>query len=116
MLAGPVDRGIEVGHHLLVGHLGDDLRDDLGEVLHLRDIPLPGVELRRHRQKPELRKAPADVLDVLVNAEDFLDNKHSREGTAGGRSGPVGGDRTVGRGNLHLASFEPLGAGRDRRG
>ena len=116
MLAGPVDGGVEVGHHLLVGHLGDDLRDDLRKVLHLRDIPLPGIELRRHRQKPELREAAADVLDVLVNAEDLLDNEHRREGAAGGGGGPVGGNRTVGGGDLHFAGLEPLGTRRDRRG
>ena len=61
------------------GTFDDDLRDDLLDVGHLRDVALARIQLGRDRQVAELGEPPADVLDVLVDAEDLLHDEHDRE-------------------------------------
>jgi hypothetical protein len=39
LATGPGDAGVEVGHHLRVGHLGDDVADDLWMLASLRGSP-----------------------------------------------------------------------------
>ena len=85
---GPGDGRVEVRHHLGVGHLGDDLGDDLLDVLDLRDVPLPGVQLGGDGQVAELGEPAADVLDVLVDAEDLLHDEDDRERPARRRASP----------------------------
>src|SRR5690606_10991343 len=100
---GPGDGRVDVLHHLPVRHLGDDLADDRGAVGQLGHVALAGIELGRDGQVAELGEAAADILDVLVNAEDLLHHHDSGEGAALGRHGPVGRDVVVGYGNLDLA-------------
>ena len=76
---GPRDGRIKIRHHLLVGNLGDDLGDDLTNVLDLRDVPLPRIELGGDRQVAQLGEPPANVFDVLVDAEDLLHDQDDRE-------------------------------------
>ena len=82
----------------------------------LGDVALPSVQLGRDGQVAELGEPAADVLDVLVDAEDLLDDQDDRERSAVGRHGPVGGDLAVGDRDLHLAGLQALGIGRDRLG
>ena len=69
------------------GTLRDDL-EDLLEVLELRDVPLPGVHLGGDGEVAELGEPPADVLDVLVDAEDLLDDQDGRERAPPWRASP----------------------------
>ena len=46
----------------------------------LETSPCAGVEGRRDREVALLGEAAADVLDVLVDAEDLLHDEHGREG------------------------------------
>src|SRR5215470_4312813 len=48
---------------------------------------LATVELGSDGQVAQLGEAPADVLDMLVDAEDFLHDQDDREGSALGRHG-----------------------------
>ena len=82
--------------------------------VELRDVALPGVHLGRDGEVAELGEPAADVLDVLVDAEDLLDDQDDRERPALGRHRPVGGDLAVRDRDLDLAGLEPLGVGRDR--
>ena len=77
---GPVDGRVEVGHHLGVGHFGDDFGENLPEFGELRDVPLARIKLRGDGKVPQLGQPAADVLDVLVNAEDLLHDEDHREG------------------------------------
>jgi hypothetical protein len=105
----------EAPAHLAVGHLGND-RADGADVGKRGDVALTHVELGGDGEMAELGEAPADVADVLVDAEDLLHHEHHREGTAGRRLGPVGGDHPVGDRDLHLAGDEAVGGGGDRLG
>ena len=77
------------------GTLDDDLADDLVDVGHSGDVALARVELRRDRHVADLGEPPADVLDVLVHAEDLLHDEDERERPALRRHGAVGGDLAV---------------------
>ena len=82
-------RCIEVGHDLRIRHLGDDLADDLLDVGHSGDAALARIELRRDRHVAFLGEPPANVLDVLMHAEDLLDDSNGL--TAGeGQDPPPG--------------------------
>src|SRR5262249_54922022 len=61
-------------------------------------------------------EAAADVLDVLVDAEDLLDDEDDGEGAALVGHGPVAGHHAVLGGDLDLAGFEALGVGGDGLG
>jgi hypothetical protein len=113
-LLGPRRRRVQVGHHLGVRHLRDDL-DDLVH-LQLRHVAVAGVQLGGDREVAELGEPAADVLDVLVDAEDLLHDEHGRERPAFVRGGPVGRDGAVLDGDLHLDGGEALGVGGDRVG
>ena len=80
---GPAYRRIEVAHHLRVGHLADDLLDDLADVGQPGHVALPHEEIGRDGEVADLRKPPANVADVLVHAEDLLHHQHHRERAAG---------------------------------
>ena len=88
------DGRIEIRHHLRIGNLGNNFRDDLIH-LELRDIALSRVHFGRDGEVAELGEAPADVFDVLVHAEDFLHNKHDRKLLALGGHRAIGRNRTV---------------------
>ncbi len=85
---------------------------DRGE---LRDVALARVHLHRDREVAGLGEAAADVLDVLVDAEDLLDDEDDREGPSGRGHGAVGRNLGVRRLDLDLARLEPGGVGRDHR-
>jgi hypothetical protein len=66
-----LQRGVEVGAHLRVGHARDDLLDRL-HLAELGHVTLTVEELGGDRIVAGLREPPADVLDVLVDSEDLL--------------------------------------------
>src|SRR6185437_2010107 len=107
VLRRPAGRVVEVRHHLLVGNPGDD-RADLVDARELGHVALPRVELGREREIAELREAPCDVLDVLMDAENLLHDEDDRQ------VAPVGGHRAIGRHvavahrNAHLTGDEAL--------
>src|SRR5262249_42875587 len=61
----------------------------------------------------EFAEAAAKVLDVLVDAEDFLDDEDHGERTARRRHGPIGRHLLAADGYLHLAGLQSLGIGLD---
>ncbi len=69
-------RRVEVGHHLLVRHFRDDLANDLLNVGHAGDAALAVIKLGGNRHVALLRQPPADVLEVLVHAENFLHDEN----------------------------------------
>ena len=114
-LLDPRDRRVEVRHHLRVRHLRDDRRHDLLRIGHLGDVALAGEELGRDRQVPELGEAPAHVADVLVDAEDLLDDEDDGEAASGRGHRAVAGQVGVRSGDRHLTGDEPGRVGRDER-
>ena len=113
---GPGGGGVEVLHDLLVRHLGDHLADDLVDVGHGGDVALAGVEGRGHGEIARLGEAAADVLDVLVDAEDLLHDQHGRVRAGALRPGIVGRHVAVAHGDLGLAHLQALCVGADRGG
>ena len=59
-------------------------------------------------------EAAADILDVLMDAEDLLDDEDDGKRPAGGRHGAIGRDRAVLDRDLDLAGLQARGIGRDR--
>ena len=116
----PGDGGVEIGSHLRLRHLGHDLHD-IVHIGHLGDIALAGIEGRGDGEIAGLGQAPADVLDMLMDAEDLLHHEDRGEGAALGGHGAVARDLAVGDRDLHLAHGQALavghdGGGRDRLG
>ena len=74
----------------------------------LRHVALAGVQLGGDGQVAELGEPAADVLDVLVDAEDFLHDQHDRERPALRRHRPVGGHLAVLDGDLDFAGLRPF--------
>ena len=109
----PRHRGIEVRHHLRVRHLAHHVLDEARDVGVLGRIALPCIQLGRDREVTRLRKATADILDVLVHAEDLLHHQHGRQPSLAGRCGAVGGHLAVRCGDLHFAGGQSLGIGGD---
>ena len=58
----------------------------------LRDVALAREQLGRDGEIAELGEAPADVLDVLVHAEDLVHDQHDRRLALA-----LGGDRAIAR-------------------
>lgn len=69
---------VEVRHDLCVVHFADDLAD-LVDAAQLRYSALARIEFGRDCHKPKLSEAAADVLDMLVYAENFLHDQHQRK-------------------------------------
>ena len=109
---GPGDRGIEVGCHLAVRHLGDD-RHDIVDVGELCDVAFAGEQGRRHGEVPLLGKAAAEILDVFVHAEDFVDDQDRGKWPARSGHGPISGDLSIGNRDLHFADRQTVAVGRD---
>src|SRR5688572_21836826 len=72
-LLGHGDSRVQSRHYLRVRDLGHHLRPYLFDILQLRYISLPRVKLRSNRKVAQLGKTPANILDMLMNAEYFLD-------------------------------------------
>jgi hypothetical protein len=77
----------------------------------LRHIALTGVQFGSDREVAQLREPAADVLDVLVDSEDFLYDQYDRQAMALRRHGPVGRHAAIACGNLNLTGRD---AGRVR--
>ena len=84
-----------------------------GMSVYFGRIALARVEFRRDGEVTGLGDAPADVLDVLVHAEDFLHDQHDREIAARRRHRAVGRHLAVLGRHLDLAGDQAFGGGGD---
>ena len=73
LLANPVHQRIDIRHHLCIRYFGDDIRHD-GAHRGLGSIPLALIQIWGDGIKSELCKAAADILNMLMQPEDFLDD------------------------------------------
>ena len=105
------DSRIEVRIDLRVRHLGDDFPHYLLAIAHLRGIALPRIQLGRDREVPGFGEAAAEILDVLVDAENLLYDEHGWERSSLVRHRTIGGDLAVLGRHLDLAGIEPGGVG-----
>lgn len=108
MLLRPVEAGVEVSHDLLVGNGENDLAD-LVDAVQSRDIALPYIQVRSDRKLAKLGEAADDILDMLVNAENFLHHQDDRMRTVSFGRRPVGGNVAVAGGYLDLFSLQAGG-------
>src|SRR6266571_2381589 len=104
---------VEIRHHLRVGNLRHNFRNDVVDVSDLRYIALACVQLRSNRHVAELCETAADVLDVFVHAEDLLNDQHDRDRPAFVGHGSIGGDIAVGDGDLYFAGDQSVRVGGD---
>ena len=97
MPTGPTDfsssiAGLRVAHHRIPVWIGDELArigDVVGRIAALEVLGLPVEQRGRDRRIAFLRELVGDGADVLVDAEDFLDDHHAALGRAG-RVGAIG--------------------------
>jgi len=100
---------------LRVRHLGDDFPHYLLAIAHLRGIALPRIQLGRDREVPGFGEAAAEILDVLVDAENLLYDEHGWERSSLVRHRTIGGDLAVLGRHLDLARRQPVCIGGDDR-
>ncbi|MPM99311.1 hypothetical protein SDC9_146502 [bioreactor metagenome] len=115
-LAGrPGGAGVEIGHDLSVGDLGDDARQDGPDVVEGARVALADEQFWRDRQIAEFGKAPANIPDVFVHPENFLYHQHDGQILAACRAGKV--DRKGGAGDIDggVAGVEAAVVGPDQR-
>ena len=111
----PLHRGVEVAHHLRVGHLRNHLRDQLGHLAIALGIALAHEQLGRNGQVAGTGETPRGVGNVFMHAKDLGQHQHH------GQTGLAGGRGTVGRHGKaldvdhHLARGQAIGRGLDRR-
>ena len=109
-----LDGGVEIRHDLRVRNFRND-GADLIDGRELRDIALPRVELGGDREIAQLGEAPADILDVFVDAEDLLHDQHYRKRPAARWHRAISRDRLIADRNLHFACSQAFGAGGNRQ-
>ncbi len=115
-LLGPIDRRVEIRHHLGIGDLRHDFGNDLLKISDLGHVALARVELGGDGQIAELGQPAAEVLDMFMDPEDFLHDEDDGKRPAAQGHCPVGRHGTIARGNFHFAGFDPRGVGSDRLG
>ena len=84
----PRRRRVEILHDLLVRYFSYDGADilDGSELAH---ITLARIKLRRYGQIAELGEAPAHILDVFVDPENFLHHEYHGKRPAACRHGAI---------------------------
>ena len=83
---------IQIRQHLTIRHLGDQLLEQLADIGVVVGVTLAEIELGRDRQIALLGQAAAQILNMFMDAEDFLHHQHDGE-----RAALVGGFGDVGR-------------------
>ena len=78
---GPAGHVIEVGQHLRIRHLFDQSLEQRRDVAVIIRIALAEVELRCDSQIPLLCQTAADIADMFMHAENFLDHDNDRQRT-----------------------------------
>ena len=71
------------------------------------------VHLRRNREVAQFCETSANIFDVLMHSEDFLDNQNGAEVGFASRGCTVGGDGAIGDGDFDFAGGQAIGIGRD---
>jgi hypothetical protein len=99
---------VEVGQHLRIRRLGDNILENRVDVGDLARIARAREELRRDREIAESREAPTDIGDVLVHPPDLGDHENRRKIAPGRGHGAIRDHGAVLGRNLHLAGGEPV--------
>ncbi len=107
---------VEIGGNLFVGNLGDDLRNDLLRIGHARDVAFARKQQRRDCEVALLGESAADVLDMFVDAEDFVHDEDGWERTAARGHCAIRGNFAAWDWNPDLAGDESVAVGCDRVG
>ncbi len=92
---------------------GDDGLQQRRDVADLGRVALAVVQVGRDRAVAEPRQPPADVLDVLVQAEDLLHDQDQRQVLPALRHGAVDRQETVVGGDAVHAGIEAVGRRQD---
>lgn len=90
--AGEGGRRVEIAHHLIVGHLGDDGVDQSLDVADPGGVALTEIKVWRDGVIAGVGQPANDVLNPRMDAENLLHHEDDRPRSAVGRSGAVGGD------------------------
>src|ERR1700722_12472059 len=88
---GENERRVEVARDLRVRRFAREIRHDLGNIRLLRGVAEAGIKIRRNREIAKMSPSAADILDMLVDAENLLYDEHRRKRTA------MIGHRAIGR-------------------
>jgi hypothetical protein len=110
---GPGDGGVQIAHHLGVGHLGNHLAHQLGNFAIAAGVTLAVEQFGGNGAIALPGEAPGHVGNVLVHAEDLADQQHHRQaGLALGRR-PVGRHLEFADRDDHLAGHQTRRIGLD---
>jgi len=74
----------------------------------LRNVALANIEVGSDGQVTLVRQTPADILDMLVDSEDFLDNEDDRKCFAFFGHGAIAGYFAIAGRDRHLAGNETI--------
>lgn len=108
---------IQIRQHLTIRHLGHQLLEQLADIGVVVGVALAEIELGGNRQIALFGQAAAQILNMFMDAEDFLHHQHDGEGAVVvGGFGDVGRQRvSLGR-NSRLPGVNALFIGDNRGG
>ena len=109
----PGGSAVEIAHDVGVRGFRHHLAHDLGRARQLGEIGEAPVELGRDGEIAELGEAAADILDVVVDAENLLDDQDDREGAGAIGLGVVRRHLVRADGDPHFTRVEAHGVGID---
>ena len=113
ILAGEGQGGVDVGQDLSVGNLGDDVAHEGWNVFDMSGIALASVKSGSDGVVALLCQAAAEVLDVFVDTEDFLNDENDGKVFALFRPGAIGGDFSIGDPDFYFSGSEAIGVRSD---
>jgi hypothetical protein len=97
-------------------HLRNDFGVNFLDAFEVGDVAFALVEVGGDGEIAAFCEPAAEVFDVLVDAEDFLDDDDGGEGNARCGLGAVGGDTQITGWDLDFAGNKAGGVGRDSGG
>ena len=115
LCAGPGHGGIQVGHHLRIGHLGNHFGDQLGHFAVALGIALAHKQLGGNGQVARFGKAAGGVGNVFMHTKNLGQDQHHRQVGFACRSGPVGRHLEAVHVNRHVTGGQAIGRGFDGR-
>ncbi len=112
---GPGSGGIQIGHDLGIGDFTDNFGKNGWNIANLANIALSHIQIGCDREVAQLGKAAANILNILVNAKNFLNHHHHRQIGCPCRLGTVSRNLAIGSSQTNKPSRQPIRRGANDR-